>query len=198
MRLTRVTAPEIEAITLADVKAYLSILDDDEGRDGLISTMIGAVTDYLDGPSGILGRVICEQVWTLELASWPSEGQALPLEPLSAVAVSYIDADGDSQVLSADNYDLEGLGDLGAGSARPELTWADGATLPDLGTALYPVKFTMTGGAATADAVPKGLRTPMIMLAGHWVDNRPAVVAGGMSEVPLTISALLARYRRML
>ncbi|WP_283638103.1 head-tail connector protein [Marinovum algicola] len=198
MRLTRVTEPEIEAITTAEVKAYLSILGDDTERDNLIAMLIGAVTEFLDGPSGILGRVICEQVWTLELASWPTGGLALPLEPLSAVSISYTDTAGDSQALSADAYDLEGLGDLGAGSARPELTWADGVTLPELGTELYPVTITMTGGGATAGAVPKGLRTAMIMLAGHWFDNRPAVVAGGMSEVPLTISALLARYRRML
>lgn len=198
MRLTRVTAPVGEAITVGDVKAYLSILDSDAEQDGLIEMLIGAVTDYLDGPSGILGRVICEQVWTLELASWPVGGLALPIEPLSTVAINYVDAEGDSQTLDAEAYDLEGLGGLGESSARPALSWAEGVVLPELGPALYPVSIALTGGAGTASAVPRGLRTAMIMLAGHWFDNRGHVVSQTAAEMPLGISALVARYRRLL
>lgn len=196
MRLTQVTAPEVEAIGVDEVKEYLEIFHSD--RDDLIGTLIGAVTSYLDGPSGILGRVICEQVWALELTQWPAVRLALPVEPLTSVVVSYIDAEGAEQTLPSSAYQVIGLGDLGQVSTRPELIWEANASLPPLGAGMFPVTVTMTGGAATAGAVPKGLRTAMIMLAGHWFDNRPAVTGASMSEVPMTISTLLARYRRML
>lgn len=194
MRLTLETAPVIDAITVDEIKAYLEI--DHAERDGLIEDMIGAVSDYLDGPSGILGRVICAQTWTLELERWPVGDLALPIEPISSVSIGYMDVDGNAQTLANSTYQLIGEGGIGQVSARPELIWEAGAELPALhADTMFPITVSMTGGAATAGNVPRGLRTAMIMLAGHWVDNRPVVTAETMAELPLTISTLLARYR---
>ena len=63
----------------------------------------------------------------------------------------------------------------------------------------YPVKITITAGFGAADDVDEGLKVAIKMLVGHWYDNRETVVMGMSAiELPMAVSALLARYRVML
>ena len=190
MRLTRTTAPVEKAITVDQVKSYCGV--DHAFHDAMIATLIGAVSKYLDGPSGILGRAILQQTWLLELESWPSRIH-LPLEPVSSVAVSWLDAEGVEAILDASSYQL-----VAGPAVQPFIEWEADAALPQLSGQMYPVRVVIAAGAADAASVDDGLKQAMIMLAGHWYDHREAVVAQATSELPLGISALLARYRRVL
>lgn len=190
MRLTRTAAPVGHAITSTEVKAYCRVDSADE--DTLIKSLIGAVHDYLDGPSGILGRAILQQTWRLELTAWPHR-LLLPIEPVSAVAVSWLDAEGTATTLPADSYHL-----ITSPSAQPVIVWKADAALPQLSGQLFPVRIDITAGEADAASVDDGLKTAMIMLAGHWYDHRAAVVSQGTAELPFALSSLLARYRRHL
>lgn len=190
MRLARTAAPVGHAITEGEVKAYCRV--DSADDDTLIKSLIGAVHDYLDGPSGILGRAILQQTWRLELTAWPGR-VLLPVEPVSSVAVSWLDAEGTETTLSADSYHL-----ITAPSAQPVIVWKADAALPQLSGQPFPVRIDITAGAADAESVEDGLKTAMIMLVGHWYDHRAAVVPQGAAELPLALSALLSRYRRHL
>ena len=190
MRLTQITPPTADAITLEEVKDYLQVDHDDQ--DALLTSLIGAVSSYLDGPAGILGRAILSQMWRLELASWPDR-VALPVEPVSSVSVSWLDADGDESTLSPSSYQL-----VTAPGAQPVIEWERDLTLPQLGVQMYPVRVEITAGAADAASVEAGLKTAMIMLAAHWFEHRSVVVPQASTEIPLAISALLSRYRRHL
>ena len=88
MRLTRTVDPAELPVSLDEAKQYCRVEHDDENL--LIESLIVAAVDYLDGPSGILGRAIIEQQWLLELDAWPSR-LALPIEPVSTVTVQYLD-----------------------------------------------------------------------------------------------------------
>lgn len=187
MRLTRVTAPTGAAISAADVKPLLSIEHPDD--DVLIETFVGAVTDYLDGPAGILGRAIVSQEWLLELERWPDR-LSLPLEPVTSVAVSWFDAADTETTLAATNYEI-----VSAPGSRVELVWTDGAVLPDLGARMFPVRVAITAGYADAASVPEGLRHVMSLLAAFWFDNRGSISSPAAVELPFGISAQLARYR---
>ncbi|MBV6637395.1 MAG: head-tail connector protein [Mameliella sp.] len=191
MRLTRVTEPSEPAIGVDDVKAVLSLHHGD--HDAMIEGLIGAVTRYLDGPGGILGRAIVHQVWRLELESWPDR-IVLPVEPVASIEITWFDAEDVEQTLGVEAFEIIESGP----AARPVVAWNAGVTLPGLGARMFPVRVAITAGAADGASVDDGLRQAMSLLAAYWYENRGAVSAGQAQEIPFGISAMLARYRVML
>ena len=81
-----------------------------------------------------------------------------------------------------------------------ELHWSSGWVQPAVSrTAPLPVRISMVAGYGDAAACPPAIRQAIRMLVAHWMAVREGVNVGTgtASEIPLTISALLARYRRM-
>lgn len=189
MRLTRTTEPQELPVDLAAAKLHCRV--DGEKEDSLIQGLLSAATEYLDGPAGILGRAIVSQEWLLELESWPA-GLTLPIEPVQSVSITYVDADGVEQTLDTETFDL-----IQSGASQPtRLVVTEGAILPQLGTGIYPVKIAITAGFGDAAAVPKSIQTAIYMLVAHWHEHRqPVVVGEAVSDVPMAVSALLARWR---
>lgn len=191
MRLTRTVAPAELPVSLEEAKQYCRVEHDDENL--LIESLIAAAVDYLDGPSGILGRAIIEQQWLLELDAWPSR-LALPIEPVSSVTVQYLDKlDVETDV--PENQ----LVIIDAPSARTVLEWVDGFPAPELSDTRYPVKITLTAGFGATAKELDGIKVAIKMMVGHWYEHRETVVLGmSVAELPMAVSALLARYRVML
>lgn len=189
MRLTLTSAPSADLVDLASAKVQCRVdtTDDDDFIEGLI----GAASQHLDTPHGILGRAVMPQVWLLELKAWPT-WIALPVEPVRSVTVTYTDSSGAEQTLAPETYTLSAWP-----SRATEWSFVDGAARPDLGAVEYPVKITINAGYADAASVPKPLQAAIKMLVAHWYDHREAVAAGAMSEVPMAVNALIAPYRRL-
>lgn len=190
MRLTQISAPAGLPVTVEDVRSFCRVPHNDE--DWQLAALISAAYDLLDGPTGILGRAILSQTWRMELTGWPG-AVILPIEPVVSVAVSWIDAADDEQDLDA------GASWLVSNPGQPTvLNWNPNVVLPSLSLSVpYPVRIDMTCGYANAEAIPAAIRQAIRMMVAHWFDNR-AVAAPSMSEIPLSVSALLARYRRLL
>lgn len=190
MRLTRITAPLGLPVEISDARKYCRV--DHQDEDGLLEGLIGAAVDLLDGPTGVLGRAIVSQAWRLEVTQWPTS-LLLPIEPVTSVSVAYIDAGGDVQTLADDQTLL-----VSNPGAVPVLSWISGFVAPALNAdAPYPVRIDMQCGFGTAAAVPAAISTAIKMMVGHWYDNRG--IAGEARDVlPMAVSALLARYRRLL
>ncbi|MFD1809285.1 head-tail connector protein [Gemmobacter lanyuensis] len=115
MMLSRISAPSAALVAVDEAKAHCRIDGDDD--DAVILALASAAADYLDGPSGILGRAILGQTWRLELPSWPPFIE-LPVEPVISAEVRYLDVAGVEQVLDASAYRL--VAPLGA---APTLQW---------------------------------------------------------------------------
>lgn len=80
----RVTPPVGAVVDLAEMKAHLRVLNDDE--DGLISSLIAAAESHLDGWRGVLGRCILPQQWAVD---YPEAGcWRLPFPDVTSVTVS--------------------------------------------------------------------------------------------------------------
>ena len=156
-------------------------------------SLIAAATDYLDGPSGILGRAIIAQEWLLELDEWPSR-LALPIEPVGSVSVAYLNEFGvETAVADTD------LVVINAPSSRTVIEWVDSFQAPNLNAARYPVKITISAGFGSAAETPSAIKVAIKMMVGHWYENREAVVVGmSVVDLPMAVNALLARYRVML
>lgn len=189
MRLTRTSAPVGAPITVDEAAEFCRVNHAEE--NDLIGALVETAVDLLDGPTGILGRAIISQEWRLELSGWP-QSIALPIEPVSAVIVSYFDAAGAEQVLDASAYTL--VPNPGAATV---LAWSSAFVAPDLQADVdFPVIIDMTCGFGAAEDVPAAIKQAVKMLVRHWYDHRGA--ASGQDAIPLAVSALLARYRRML
>ncbi|AFA44850.1 head-tail connector protein [Rhodobacter capsulatus] len=191
MRLTRTVAPAAAPLSVAQAKEQAEFEGDH--RDSMIADQIAAAVDLLDGPTGWLGRAIVTQTWMLELPSWPS-CLVLPVEPVQSVSVSYLDISGaEVQVSAESHYLLQNPG------MAAELHWSSGWVPPAVSkTAPLPVRISMVAGYGDAAACPPAIRQAIRMLVAHWMAVREGVNVGNIvSEVPLAVGALLARYRRM-
>jgi uncharacterized phiE125 gp8 family phage protein len=100
--LTRVTAPTVNPVTLAETKAHLRVDGSDD--DTRIAAIIAAATQHFDGWDGTLGRALVTQTWDLKLDFFPRRVW-LPLPPLQSVtSVTYQDLDGATQTLASSAY----------------------------------------------------------------------------------------------
>lgn len=189
MILTRLAAPADALVSINQAKAHCRVDGDDDTL--LLSELIDTAEDYLDGPSGILGRALIDQTWSARLASWPAVF-ALPVEPVRSVVITYMDQAGTTRTLAGDQYRLVQPLD-----AAPQIEWASGMSLPALALVDYPIEITMQAGFGAQADVPPAIQRAALMMVEHWFANRGVIAAGGQ-EMPLAASALLARYRRVL
>lgn len=191
LRPTLVTPPAEMPVSLAEAKAHLR--KDDADEDGLIGGLIAAAVAHLDGSTGVLGRCLIEQTWRQDLDGWPCDGAVrIPLLPVQSATVEYVVPDGTPIALPTDQFDL--VTDARGGSLRrPEgVTWPQIATRPDA------VRVTFVAGYGDAAAVPQAIKHAILLLVGHWFENREAVQIGqAPMELPLAVDALVRPYREV-
>lgn len=186
----RTVAPAAELVSLAEAKAHCRV--DDSDSDVLISALIKAATDHLDGYSGILGRALITQTWAVDFPGF-SELMRLPLGNLQAVSsVTYYDATNTVQTLSSSVYAAHSDHFGPILITKPDQEWPTTYARPDA------VRVTWTAGyGATSASVPPAIKQAALLLIGHWYDTRATVNIGNItSEIPFTVEALLQPYRR--
>ncbi|MEM7301914.1 MAG: head-tail connector protein [Pseudomonadota bacterium] len=193
LRPVLITAPDSPIVNLGDLKAWCRA--DYADDDSLLTALEVAAVSRMDGWSGILGRCLLTQTWRVDRAGWPSDrAQELPFPDVGSVTVKYFDTDNVEQVVSSSNYEL--LEGVSGGFIRFLPTFDSPAINSDRSDA---VRIEVTAGYGDASAVPAPLVTAIKMLVAHWYENREAVVVGSAStEVPMTVAALIAPYRRSL
>lgn len=190
MRLTLTTPAADLPVSLEEAKRHCRVEADDTEDDPLIEGLIAGAVNYLDGPSGILGRAIVTQTWLLELPSFPV-ALDLPLEPVRSITITYLDAFGVEQTLPDGAYELNAQP-----SQRTQLALVSGTALPVLQNTSWPVRISIVAGFGDASACPPGLKTAIKMMVGLWYEHREAIIPTDLvSGWPAPIGALLARWR---
>lgn len=187
MKPIRVTAPALEPVTLAEVKAHARIdhTDDDALLAGLIS---GAVSE-LDGYGGLLGRAIMEQTWRQPFAGW-SRVLCLPMPDARAVAVTYVDQDGAEQTVDPGLYEVV---ETHTGSVVRFLT---AFSAPSLKTdIMQPVNVIFTAGAAVAADVDQRIKVAIAIMVTHRDAHRGVTTDAREAEVPWGVEQMIAPLR---
>ena len=181
-----ITAPAADPVTLAEAKAHLRVDHSDE--DATINGLIKAATSYLDGRSGILGRCLVTQTWEETFDAFPTNAIELPLGPVASVtSVKYLDQAGAEQTLSAGVYTVD-TASLVARIVSDDAWPATKATANAV-TVRY------VAGTASA-SIPGAIRHAILLLVGHWYENRQPAAEGSAAELPFAVSALLSPFRR--
>jgi uncharacterized phiE125 gp8 family phage protein len=182
--LSLAVAPTVDPVTLADARAHCRI--DDSESDAMLATYILAARQYIEAWTG---RVLITQRWDLKLDSFPSR-IVIPNPPLSSVvSITYVDTAGATQTLAANQYQV-GKGDLfGFIDRAYGVSWPATRDQADAVT----VRFEAGYGTNPGD-VPEPLRLAILLLVGHWNENRETV-GNITTELPFTVAALLQPYR---
>lgn len=186
----RITAPVLTPITLAEAKAHLRVVGATD--DDIITSLIAAATEYLDGWSGVLGRALVTQTWRQDYSGF-CDKLRLPLAPVVSISsVKYFDGSNIEQTLADTAYQLlvDGLGPYVA--LKSDQSW------PAYYGRANAVSITFVAGSAP-EGVPSQIKAAIKLLVGNLYENREATVIGTItSELPFAVNALIAPYRRVM
>lgn len=193
MALIMITAPAVEPVSLAEAKAHLRIDIDDE--DTLIGGLITAARSHLENTARPKLAMV-NQTWEYIADSWPA-GDTLELRPyplVSVTSIKYTDDDGGETTYSSANYLVDTYSQPGRVRLKSASAWP-GTTLRELNG--LAIRF-VAGYGAAGSAVPVQLRQAILLLVGHWYENREPVLTTGMmaAPLPMTVDALFRNWRR--
>ena len=201
--LQLITAPVAEPLTLAEVKAHLRVDHNDE--DDLILIYMLAAREWMEGPSGYLGRALAEQTWELTIDGFPSDNSEIkiPLPPLRNIeSVKYDDSAGVEQTLDPTLYFVDTANEPGW------LVTLDGVPWPTTMAGVNTVRIRFLAGyQSTANSppdspsdiaanIPFPIRAAMLLIIGTLYENREQIVVGTIAaKLPFAAETLLQGYR---
>jgi uncharacterized phiE125 gp8 family phage protein len=193
MALVLITAPTVEPVSLAEAKAHLRIDIDDD--DTLIGGLISAARSHLENTARPKLAMI-NQTWEYIADDWPA-GDTFELRPYplqSVTSITYTDRSAVATVFASSNYVVDTYKQPGRLRLKTSANWPGTALREMNGLA---IRF-VAGYGAAGSAVPVQLRQAILLLVGHWYENREPVMTTGMmaAPLPMTVDALFRNWRR--
>lgn len=187
--LELIDAPATTPITLAEVKAQLRVEHTDD--DTLLTRLIAVAVAYTD-VTGALGHAMISQKWGQWVDSTPPQSVKLILGPVIQVnAVKYYDTDGDLQTDTLSNYQVTGTSFASYVEPAEGFDWPVTQERADA----IRIEYTIGYGEATTD-IPDTLRHALMLLVGHWYDNRENTAMDDLSNIPYGFDMLVDMHRR--
>jgi uncharacterized phiE125 gp8 family phage protein len=166
-------------ITTADLKAHLRV--DYASDDSLIDGFLLAAMSYAQHYTGIaVGRQTIE----MALDSFPDGAISLPLVPAaSIISITYVDSAGAVQTLAGSAYSLDDYSSQDAWVVPAvDTEW------PETYDAVNAVKVQYYAGTTALD---RAIKQALLLLVGHFYENRQEATDKRLAQIPLGVSALL-------
>ena len=187
--LTRATAPVTEPLTLTETKLHLRV-DIDEDDTYILGLMAAArewVETYLD-------RTLVHTQWSMRLDRFPAE-IVLPRPPMAtaaaytATSIVYTLEGGSTATLATSQYRVDRNATPGVLRTNYAGTWPSHLYDQNSLTVTW-----WAGYGEDGTKVPRTIRNAMLLLIGHWYENRVAVASVG-NEMPLGVKTMLDANR---
>lgn len=185
-----ITPPTIEPVTLSEAKTQcrVDITDD----DSLFVGLIAAARAYCEA---VDWRAYTTQTIELWLDNWPTGSKIeLPRPPLQSVTkIEYYGTDDTKYTLATSVYGVDENSTPGAIHLKYLQTW------PTTQLRGYSsICVTYVAGWTSAANVPQPIKQALLLLIGHWYENRESVLVGSISRpIEFGVRALLDVERAM-
>lgn len=173
MTPVRILRPALSPVSVAEARDWMRV-GPHVVSDVVVQSIIEAVTDRLDGWSGLLGRCLVTQTWRVEVGR--EDALRLPFPDVRAVTMSVGGAPVTGWTLREEP--------LGTVLERP----ASVAVVA--GPEGTPLRIDMQVGFGSPAEVPATIRQAILDLCLLWYDDRTA-------DIPPGILAKLAPWRRV-
>lgn len=188
MALSLVTAATQEPVSVDEQKEHLRFDGDDD--DAYIASCISAARQWIEGQTK---RALMAQTWDYGIDYiWPVKNGShiieLPLNPVAAqgspetIIITYVDEYGSSQALASTQYIIAARTHNSFIVPAHSVTWPAVRWAPDAITVRFVV------GSDTA--VPLELKRAVMILAGHYYENRETT-----EKAPESVEALISPFR---
>lgn len=200
MALKLITPPTITPVTLDEAKAHLRVDTPDE--DALITLLIQAATDHVDGPNAFLGRALIDQTWELVIDAFPpAPGSSellnqikIPIPPLiEVVSITYDDPAGMPIVYDPINYTVDTVSE--PGWIVPASSWP--TTFDGINAVRIRFRAGYVDTVLSTGTVPADIKGAILLYIGALYANREEVGTEGRVpvELPWGADRLLRRRR---
>lgn len=209
----RLITPPAAAVTLAEAKLFLRVVDPDE--ESLIEGFVDAATGYVEQ---YLGRALMDQTWELVLDAFPSATPALdslwwlpqpatsgggairiPKPPLiEVVSVKYVDPTGNEQLVASSDYYVDNVTQP-YGWVVPQggsLSWP--ATLDAINsvTVRFRAGYLDQTNSPPSENIPRDIKSALLMAVGAFYENRQETIVGTIAnKMPWGMAEILLRHR---
>lgn len=184
LRSQLVNAPLVSPITLPEVKFQLRIEHDED--DALITRLIDVATAFAD-VKGVLGKAMITQTWADWMGPNPTQSVQLLLGPVQSVnAVKYYDVDGNLQTDTLANYNLFGLPSRKIVEPKSGFNWP---VTQDRDDAIQ-IEYVIGYGDDPSD-VPRTVRHALMLMVGHWYENREQTQMDQLADIPFGFMELI-------
>jgi uncharacterized phiE125 gp8 family phage protein len=185
--LSIVTAASSDPVTTDEAKTHVAV--DDTFYDTFIGSLITAATSHVEA---LTNRQIMSATFDLKVDRFPGGRRHLFLprgQLTSVTSVSYTDTNGASQTFSASDYAVVTAQEPGLIEPVYDKVWPAARLQADS------VVVRFVAGYASAADVPQGIKQAILLLVGHWFNNREGVTFGSTSEVPMAVRSLADQFR---
>lgn len=215
-----VTPPLCEPVTLSETRLYLRINDGDRDDDELITQLITAARQHVEGR---MRRQIVQATLELTLDQFPvariaedspnhpysdlpgrrtaverTTGIRLPHPPLISVTkIEYVDGNGTTQTLSSSAYVVDAKNEPGIIMQAYNALWPVCRSQPSAVTVTYVAGYgviTDTTDAQKQAAVPAAVKLAIKMLVRHWYDYRGVSGEAKPETIPEGFDALIGLH----
>ena len=180
-----VQAPAREPVSLAEAKAQLRLVHDDD--DPLVASLVTAARRVVEARTGLC---LVAQAWLCFSDAWPADGViVLPVAPLIEIEeIGVFGEDDQKAVIDPAHY-------VADATARPPRVLLRGSRQwPRPGRAVNGIGIRVQAGFGAAGDVPQPLRQAVLMLVAHWYAHRGDEAAPG---TPKAVEALLQPLREV-
>jgi uncharacterized phiE125 gp8 family phage protein len=182
------TAATDRVADLATLKRQCRIADGVDDEDALLDVYAGAAERWVESYTG---RALRTQTWQASVEAFPRRLWLPRAAPLQAVSfVKYYDTSNVLQTLSASVYTVPAFGE----PAWLELAY--GQVWPSVYDRADAVRVEYDCGWADAAAVPPSLVQAVLLLVGHYYENRENSISGTITgSIEMAAEALCAPHR---
>lgn len=187
--LKLITAPAVEPVSSTEAKLHCRI--DTNADDTLITMLIATARRTVEADSG---RALITQTWELVLDGFPASTKIrMPLPPLQSIThiKYYTNATPSVEATFASTNYLVSVDDPYGGL----IVLKDSASWPSITDPLEKgaVRIRFICGYGLAAAVPEIYKQAMLLLIGHWYENRETIQVTGAvpKELPMAYESLI-------